>query len=252
MVDKLSDEGIFSVNKLDEIQGRTTIIRSHGIKKNTLQKLYDDGIEIINATCPYVSKTQDFGWQLSNEGYQVIILGDKDHPEVKALKSYVQGEVIIVAGAEELPDKKFDQVGIICQTTRNVKDLQLLVQKLVPLSREIRVINTICNATSVRQQSTVFLAKESDLMIVIGGRNSSNTKMLAKISENFVKTYHIETSSEIEDKWFKGKDKIGLTAGASTPDWIIVEVYNKIIECMGNINQKVENVKDIPGFKEER
>ena len=252
MVAKLSNEGIFSVDKLNEIDGRTTIIRSHGIKKEVLQKLYDDGIEIINATCPYVSKTQDYGWQLSKEGYQVIILGDKDHPEVEALKSYVQGEVIILAEADELPNKKFDRVGIICQTTRNVIDLQLLVQKLVPLCREIRVINTICNATSVRQGSTVLLAKESDLMIVVGGRNSSNTKMLAKISENFVKTYHIETSSEIEDKWFAGKDKIGLTAGASTPDWIIVEVYNKIIECMGNFGQRVDNVEDIPGFKEEQ
>jgi len=252
MVSKLADEGIFSVNKSEDIDGRTTIIRSHGVKKETLQELNNDNIKIINATCPYVSKTQDHGQKLSEEGYQVIILGDKDHPEVEALKSYIQGDAVIVANADELPDLKFNKVDIICQTTRNIKDLQELVQKLVPLSREIKVINTICNATSVRQESTTALAKESDLMIVIGGKNSSNTKMLAKISENFVKTYHIETSYEIEDKWFEGIDEIGLTAGASTPDWIIVEVYNKIIECMGSIEDKIESVDDIPGFKEEK
>lgn len=252
MVAKLAEKGIISLNDSNQINGRTTIIRSHGIKKNTLEKLRKEGIEIINATCPYVSKTQDHGRQLSQNGYQVIILGDKDHPEVKALKSYIEGKVIIIASADELINDKFDRVGIICQTTRSVEDLQLLVQKLIPLSYEIRIINTICNATNVRQQSTIALAKMSDLMVVIGGKNSSNTKMLAKISEKFVKTYHIETLSEIEDKWFKEKENIGLTAGASTPDWIIVEVYNKIIECMGNISPKVNKVDDIPGFKEEK
>ncbi len=251
MVEKLAEEGIVSVNNLDEINDRPTIIRSHGIKKEILQQLKDGEIDIINATCPYVSKTQEYGEQLSKEGYTVIILGDKDHPEVEALRSYVEGDVRIVANANELMDKQYDRVGIICQTTRNIKDLQELVQKLIPFCREIRIVNTICNATTVRQVSTIELAKESDLMIVIGGKNSSNTKMLAKISEIYVETYHIETEREIEEKWFENRSRIGITAGASTPDWIIVEVYNKIIKCMGNIDKKVENIKDIPGFKEE-
>jgi 4-hydroxy-3-methylbut-2-en-1-yl diphosphate reductase len=251
MVERLAENGIVSVNDLDEINNRPTIIRSHGIKKEILQQLQDDKIEIINATCPYVSKTQEYGEQLSNEGYKVIILGDKNHPEVQALSSYVKGDVLIVGSAEDLPVKKYDRVGIICQTTRNVIDLQDLVDKLLPLSRDIRIVNTICNATTVRQGSTIELAKKSDLMIVIGGKNSSNTKMLAKISENYVQTYHIETECEIEEIWFKNKSKVGITAGASTPDWIIVEVYNKIIDCMGNIDKIVENIEDIPGFKEE-
>jgi (E)-4-hydroxy-3-methyl-but-2-enyl pyrophosphate reductase len=252
MVQRLADEGIVSVNELDEIKGRPTIIRSHGIRKEILQTLKDDNIEIINATCPYVSKTQEYGEQLSKEGYRVIILGDKDHPEVKALQSYVEGDVLIVGKAEDLPASIYDRVGIICQTTRNINDLQDLVQKLVPMCRELRIMNTICNATTVRQASTIELAKESDLMIVIGGKNSSNTKMLAKISENFVETYHIETEREIEKKWFDDRKRVGITAGASTPDWIIVEVYNKILKCMGNEDKNVANIEDIPGFKEER
>ncbi|MDO9577996.1 MAG: 4-hydroxy-3-methylbut-2-enyl diphosphate reductase [Candidatus Cloacimonadales bacterium] len=251
MVEKLAEEGIVSVNNLNEINGRPTIIRSHGIKKETLQQLKAGNINIINATCPYVSKTQEYGEQLSREGYTVIILGDKDHPEVEALRSYVEGDVRIVGTADELPTRQYDRVGIICQTTRNIKDLQELGQKLIPLCREIRIVNTICNATTVRQASTIELAKESDLMIVIGGKNSSNTKMLAKISENYVETYHIETEREIEEKWFENRSRIGITAGASTPDWIIVEVYNKILKCMGNIDKIVENIEDIPGFKEE-
>jgi len=250
MVAKLESENIFKVDKIEQIKGRPTIIRSHGIKKEILEELEKNNIEIINATCPYVSKTQDYAKSLSEDGYELIILGDRNHPEVKALRSYVNKEVMIVANADELADKQFKKVGIISQTTRRVEDLQELVNKLVPKCHEIRVINTICNATTIRQNSTLALAKESDVMIVIGGRNSSNTKMLAKICESFVKTYHIETACEIDRKWFKDKQDIGLTAGASTPDWVIVEVYNEILECIGNIN-KIDNIEDIPGFKEE-
>ena len=143
-----------------------------------------------------------------------------------------------------LPDYFYDDV-------KNIEDFQDLIRELSGRSMEMLVYNTICNATNIRQASTLKLAKNSDLMIVVGGRNSSNTKMLAKISEKYIKTYHIETSEEIREDWFNNGMKIGLTAGASTPDWIIVEVYNKIIECMGNIAVKVDQVEDIPGFKEE-
>ncbi len=250
MVAKLESKKIFKVDNIEQIKGRPTIIRSHGIKKEILEELEKNNIEIINATCPYVSKTQDYAKSLSEEGYELIILGDRNHPEVKALRSYVDKEVMIVANADELADKQFKKVGIISQTTRRVEDLQELVTRLVPKCHELRVINTICNATTIRQNSTLALAKESDVMIVVGGKNSSNTKMLAKICESFVKTYHIETACEIDKKWFKDKQDIGLTAGASTPDWIIVEVYNEILECIGNIN-KVDNIENIPGFKEE-
>ena len=251
MVEKLASEGIERVNKVSEIRGRPTIIRSHGVKKEVLEELITNKIEIINATCPYVSKTQEYAKELSEQGYLVVIMGDKNHPEVRALSSYIEGECLIVASAEDIPEEKYQKVGIISQTTRKITDLQKLVNTFIPKCHEMRVMNTICNATSIRQESTLELAKESDLMIVVGGRNSSNTKMLAKISEDFVETFHIETACEIDKEWFKDKKNIGLTAGASTPDWVIVEVYNKIIECMGNINQKVDKIKDIPGFKEE-
>ena len=162
----------------------------------------------------------------------------------------LKGSVIIVENAEQVKDRKFRKVGLISQTTKHIRDLEELVKTLISRCDELYVVNTICNATTIRQNSTIELAQESDLMIVVGGRNSSNTKMLAKICRKFVQTYHIETESEIECKWFKNREDIGITAGASTPDWIIVEVYNKINKCMGDTIQ-VKRVEDIPGFKEE-
>ncbi len=248
MVNKLNEQGIESIEKLSEINDRPTIIRSHGVEKNILQKLKHNNIKILDATCPYVSKTQNFANKLSREGYFVIIMGDKNHPEVQALCSYVSGEVLVVENADELIEKKYEKIGIISQTTRNVKDLQKLVGKLVPLCKEMRIINTICNATTVRQNSTIELAKKSDLMIVIGGKNSSNTKMLAKISTPFVKTFHIETENEIQNKWFENIETVGITAGASTPDLVIVNVYNKIIKDLKSLDNIAKKIEDIPGF----
>jgi (E)-4-hydroxy-3-methyl-but-2-enyl pyrophosphate reductase len=250
MVRKLENKGVHKVEDITDINGRSTIIRSHGVKKEIMERLNREGIEVINATCPYVSKTQQVAKELHEKGFQVIIMGDKDHPEVIALRSYVDGDVIIVNKARQLLDQKFKKVGIISQTTKQIEDLEEIVKVLISRSDELYVVNTICNATTVRQSSTVDLAKESDLMIVIGGKNSSNTKMLAKICRKFVETYHIETESEIDSKWFNGMENIGITAGASTPDWIIVEVYNKINKCMGDTLQ-VDNIDDIPDFKEE-
>jgi 4-hydroxy-3-methylbut-2-enyl diphosphate reductase len=251
MVEKLRKNGIEHIEDLDDIKNRPTIIRSHGVTKEVLTELQNKNIDLIDATCPYVSKTQDYAKELNEKGYQVIIMGDKNHPEVIALRSYVEGEAIIAATPEELPAKKYSRIAIISQTTRNVKDLQKMVSHLVAKSAELLVVNTICNATSIRQKSTLKLAKESDLMIVVGGKNSSNTKMLAKISDNFIETYHIETEDEIDKKWFEDKHKIGFTAGASTPDWIILGVYNKILKYLGKEVQQVDSVELIPGFKEE-
>ncbi|MBC8385903.1 MAG: 4-hydroxy-3-methylbut-2-enyl diphosphate reductase [Candidatus Cloacimonetes bacterium] len=252
MVKNLKEQGIRNVMKISEINKRPTIIRSHGIKKDVFEKLKTEHIEIINATCPYVSKTQQYAEQLCNEGYQLVILGDKDHPEVNALQSYSNKKVIIVSDPKELPGNHFNKIGVISQTTRTIEDLKDLVSSLIPKCRELKVMNTICNATSVRQSATIKLAKESDLMIVIGGKNSSNTKMLARICSKIIETHHIEVAEEIGKEWFNNKCDIGLTAGASTPDWIIVEVYNKISECLGDIIMKASSIADIPGFKEKK
>ena len=246
MVAKLKKLGINTVNDFKEIKDEATIIRSHGIPKDVFEYLKNLPIDIIDATCPYVSKTQEYGKKLSEEGYPIVIMGDNEHPEVIALKSYLKTEPIVVKDVTELKYQKFKKVALLSQTTKNIEEFKKIMLKLLEMSEEVRVINTICNATEVRQKSTQELAHQSDIMIVVGGKNSSNTKMLAKISGKIIQTFHIEEASELSKEWFKGKKRIGITAGASTPDWIIVEVYNKIIEFVGDKSMYVKNVDEIP------
>lgn len=251
VVNRLEEKNIVAIKELSEIDNRPTILRSHGVPKQTIESLVEQEVEIIDATCPYVSRTQLYGKELDDENYQVIILGDKDHPEVIALRSYVEKDAIVAQEVTDLPDKISNKVGIICQTTQRAEKLDELVRNLLPRTKELRIFNTICRATSIRQKATLALAQESDIMIVIGGKNSSNTKQLAKICEKYSKTLHIETSKELKSEWFIDKNKIGLTAGASTPDWCILEVYNRIIEYFGDKTDRISSVESIPGFKEE-
>ncbi len=250
LVERLREKGVHAVNNIDEIDNQTVIIRSHGVEREVLEKLRDKGVEIIDATCPYVAKAQELAKILSKEGYPVVIMGNAEHPEVKAIKSYIEGEVFVIDNGDELPDRAFPRLGLISQTTKSLSDFQQVASNLVPKAKELRIVNTICSATSVRQEATLALAQESDIMIVIGGFNSSNTKMLARICQNIIETQHIETAVELQGCWFNGKKKIGLTAGASTPDWIIVNVYNEINRYTGNGCPLVSSIEEIPGYKE--
>lgn len=251
VVKRLTNKGIIPLETVENIENKPVIIRSHGITKEMREELSRKKLPIIDATCPFVASSQQYVTQLSKEGFPIIIVGNKDHPEVIALKSYADGESYIISTPEELPAKHFTRLAVISQTTQSIENLQDIVAALIPFTNELRLFNTICSATNVRQESTCQLAQESDLMIVIGGKNSSNTRMLFKICQNIVETFLIETSEEFECSWLKKKSNIGLTAGASTPDWIIVEVYNKILKCLGYDRHLVNNVEDIPDFKEE-
>lgn len=252
MVAKLREMGIDHVDTVDDVKkGDTVIVRSHGIPKPELERLRANGNTIIDATCPYVSKTQENAKKLREMGFEVVILGDGLHPEVIALQSYVDNEALVVNGADELPSRHFPRMGIISQTTQVIENYQQLVYKAVPLCEHLYLMNTICNATSIRQEYTEKLASESDLMIVVGGRNSSNTKMLARISTGLTETHHIETADELDPLWLGGKENIGISAGASTPDWIILDVYNRIKQYKGNWEFEAVNVEEIPGYKEE-
>lgn len=252
MVEHLSAKGILEVNNVRELDERPVIIRSHGIPLYELELIRDKGIPLIDATCPYVSKAFDYAKKADEEGYEIFILGNPDHPEIIALKSYIKGQYQIINNDFDLlPEKRIPKAAIICQTTQNSQNLEKLVCKLLSQTNELRVFNTICNATNIRQDATIELAQKSDLLIVIGGKNSSNTKMLATLSAQYTETYHIETAAEINSEWFLKAESIGLTAGASTPDWIILDVYNKIIEIVGNKSKYATCIEDIPGYKEE-
>ena len=250
MVEELQKHNVMQAEKLEQVRDSLVIIRSHGIPQAQKQMLEDNGNRLLDATCPFVSKAQEYIRLLCSAKYPIVILGDNEHPEVVAMKSFCHCETLIVDKAENLPDKKWNKLGVISQTTKSINQLQEIIQFLLPRVQEMRVFNTICTATSLRQESSLQLAQKSDLMIVIGGRNSSNTRMLAAICAEVTQTLHVETAEEIEPQIVKTKGRIGLTAGASTPDKLIVEVYNKINKITGD-RTTVYSVEDIPVNKEE-
>jgi 4-hydroxy-3-methylbut-2-enyl diphosphate reductase len=167
------------------------------------------------------------------EGYQVVILGEKNHPEVKGLMSYANNDVIVVDSKTPLPKLK-KRVGIVVQTTQSLEALKKVLSDAIEHANEIKVYNTICNSTALRLKETEKMARKVDVMFVVGGKNSANTTQLTRLCKSLsVPTYHIETSSEIKEAWIKNAKKLGITAGASTPEWIIKEVEKRIRDIGG-------------------
>jgi len=220
-------------NSLDDIQpGQATVIRTHGIPKNDLERLKAKGGEVIDATCPFVTKPQQIVEEMSQEGYDIVIFGDVNHPEIKGVMSYAIGDVYAVLSVEELEGLTLkERVAVVAQTTRKIEEYNQIVNYLIPRYKEVRVFNTICNATFENQDAAKELAQKADVMIVVGGKQSSNTKQLHSICKKFCPdSYHIESKDELQKSWFEQKKLCGITAGASTPEWIIEEIIAKIRE----------------------
>jgi len=227
------DFNVSLVESLEDVKpGSATVIRTHGIPKNDLKELREKNTKVIDATCPFVTKPQQIVEEMSNEGYDIVIFGDKNHPEIKGVMSYATGPVYAVLSIEELEKIHLrERVSLIAQTTRKIEEYNKIVNWLVPRHKEVRVFNTICNATFENQDAAKELAKRADVMVVIGGKQSSNTKQLYSICKNCCPdSYHIESKDELQKEWFDGKQLCGVTAGASTPEWIIEEIIGKIRE----------------------
>ena len=223
------------VEKIEDIKNdNAVVIRTHGIPKDELALLKQQENEIIDATCPYVTTPQNIVKKMSAEGYSIIIFGDKAHPEIKGVVSYAekQNDAFIVLEAEELKGLPLrSKVALVSQTTKKPEDFLKIVNALILTQREVRVFNTICNATFENQDAAADLAQKADVMIIIGGKHSSNTKMLHSISKNDCpESYLIENETELKSEWFENKKLCGISAGASTPDWIVQNVINKIQE----------------------
>lgn len=231
-IDRLKKDfnvGLYS--SIDEAKnGDTVIIRTHGIPKDDLKTLKNKNIDVINATCPFVTTPQQIVKNMSNEKYSVVIFGDENHPEVKGVKSYGD-DVHVVLEHNDINsiNFKYDKIATVAQTTRQKEKYLDIVNTLVLNHKEVRVFNTICDATFENQAATKELASEVDVMVIIGGKNSSNTKQLLTISkEHCIDSYLIEDEKELDTNWFKNKSLCGVTAGASTPDWIIKNVIKRI------------------------
>jgi len=232
VVQRLEEMGVKPLANMDGVEQGTIIIRSHGVAAEELAEAVSRNLQVVDATCPFVKKAQEHVASLSKAGYDVVVVGDADHPEVQGIVSYATGRVFVVGSGEEaekLP--RMAKIGVVAQTTQSSENLKHVVTACLSKGGEIRVYHTICDATAVRQEEAKALAGKVDCMVVIGGYNSANTKRLAEVcSELLPRTHHIETASQLDPSWFDGVDKVGVTAGASTPKWLIDEVLDRIKE----------------------
>lgn len=232
VVEELKREGVQPIKDMSKIKSGTLIIRSHGIHPKILQKAKSKGLKIIDATCPFVRRAQEDARTLHREGYLVVLVGEAHHPEVQGIMGYAEDKAVVInqeTGSLNLPENK--KVGVIAQTTLNLDTFKKIIGQLLGKTKELKIFNTICNATAKTQKATLEMAKDVDLMIVVGGKNSANTTRLAKLCKEKGKpSYHIETPQELKKGWFRGKNSIGVTAGTSTPNWIINQVIKRIRE----------------------
>jgi 4-hydroxy-3-methylbut-2-enyl diphosphate reductase len=234
VVEKLASGGVSVALSLDEVEGDIIAIASHGVDPGTIEQAQARGFEIIDATCPFVRKAQVVANRLGKAGFGVLVFGDADHPEVRGVLGYAgekAGASLEVPDLDTLPSR----LGILCQTTQNqerfTKFLSRIISRGIHSFSELRIFNTICDATRRHQASALELAGRVDLMFVVGSHDSANTGRLVKIcADSGVATFHIESASEIDPRWLRGQKRLGVTAGASTPDEVIDEVVSALAD----------------------
>ena len=232
VVDRLALAGIRVAESLDQLQGNVLAISSHGVGLEVREDIERRGLKVIDTTCPFVRRAQLAARRLADAGFFVIVFGEESHPEVQGVLGWTRGK-----GVATLALPKFDRlprrIGILSQTTQSFAGFARFVADLVQSDliafSELRVVNTVCDATRKRQQAALELAKRVDVMVVVGGRTSANTRRLAEICSSVgVNTHQIETAAEIDPAWLRDHFRVGVTAGASTPDYVIDEVVAKL------------------------
>lgn len=230
VVEDLRNQGLAVVEDISEVQSGRVVIRSHGAGPQIYQQAYFKNLDIIDATCPFVKNVHQLAIMLHEQCYQIIIVGEREHAEVKGVLDSVNGDAIVLNKIEDLEGQVISpKIGIISQTTQDINYFKKVVTVLLERAKEIRVFNTICLATSKRQQEAADLSKKVDLMIVVGGKNSANTTRLWEICRvNGSKSFQVESPDELCSEWFQNVKKVGVTAGASTPDKQIQKVLKEI------------------------
>ena len=231
VISRLSSQGVEVKDRVAEIQdGTTVVVRTHGAIKDELETAKARGLEVVDGTCPYVKAPQVYVQRMSRDGYHIVVVGDAKHPEIRGVVSYSAGPVTVLAPGEAVPDLPgVKKVAIVAQTTLVGEAFKSVVADCALRFKEVRAFNTICYDTDERQADARTLAAEVDAVVVVGGKQSANTRHLAEIcSELQSRTYHVETAAEIRPEWFAGVSTVGVSAGASTPDWVIAEVVEKL------------------------
>jgi len=236
-VQRLAKAGLKTVNNVDEILSGVVLIRSHGAAPEQIAKLKKKGISIVDATCVLVKRVQQIAKKLDKEGYKVVIIGDENHPEVQAVVGCARNVVVIADEPDFHKLPKNSKLGIVCQTTQSP---EYFSRMLGAIGRhgfsELKVINTLCKEAIKRQKSAVQLCKRVDIMFVLGGLESANTRRLAELCKKHnSQTFHLQNWNEFDKRILAGKNKAGVTAGASTPEWIIAEFVENLA-AFGNPN----------------
>jgi len=232
VVSKLESAGLNQSGDLETIdRDKVVLIRSHGATPQTMQQANDRGLAIVDATCVLVKRAQDVVKQLHEEGYHVVMIGDPNHPEVKGVIGYAPNVTVIDEGADleaALPYK--ERLGIVAQTTHSPEHVADMIAKILCRPyREVKVVNTLCLEVTRRQEAALALCSEVDVIFVLGGLNSANTREMARLCKDAgTDTYHIETWEQFEPRMIAGKTTAGVTAGASTPEWVIQEFVEKL------------------------
>jgi 4-hydroxy-3-methylbut-2-enyl diphosphate reductase len=234
LVEALAKLGVRSIDRLGQAEGRILAITTHGVSPSVLAEINTGHIQLIDTTCPIVRKAQDAVKELAEAGFNVFIFGDANHSEVKGLLGWAGDKGIAALDLNQIyrSVKSPSRLGIVSQTTQTQSDFLRFAGQLMdmfgPNIDEIRLVNTLCKVTQSQQEATLRLARKSQLMIVIGGANSANTRHLVEICFPLVETHLIETADEVDASWFVGKDHIGITAGASTPEEAVEELIDKL------------------------
>ena len=227
-VSKYEEKGLKVVEEIENIpSNERVIIRSHGVGENIYNEAETKSVKIVDTTCPFVKKIHKIVNDFSKKGYKIIIIGNKTHPEVIGINGWCGNNAIVIKSIDEIDNIEFDKDAKYCvvsQTTVDIDKYEEIISKLNEVLNDATMKNTICSATKERQLSAKNLAKEVDCMIVIGGKHSSNTQKLVNICKDLTNTFAIETKDELNKEELKNYKSIGITAGASTPDWIISEV----------------------------
>ncbi|MDD5136034.1 MAG: 4-hydroxy-3-methylbut-2-enyl diphosphate reductase [Candidatus Omnitrophica bacterium] len=233
VVESLSRRGLKVIKDINELKKGVLVISSHGLSPKIRASIVKRGIDIIDTTCPFVLNAQKIAKRLAGEGYTVVIVGDSAHPEVRALVDFAAGRVFVVKDKREAGSLKLDgndRVSIIAQTTQSKENFANVVKEISAKDpKELKVFDTICEDAESRQAQAKKLSRQVDLMLVVGGRNSANTKRLLDVcKKRSGAAYLIETEDEIEDSWLKKIRSVGITSGASTPDWIVKKVADRV------------------------
>lgn len=246
VVEKLQKEGVKIAKEIDDISGGTVVIRSHGVGKATYDKIADKDLKYIDATCPYVKRIHNLVERYYKKGYQIIIVGEKSHPEVIGINGWCNDTAYVINSREEAENMpEIQKACIVAQTTITNEKWNEVLTEVKNKVKHLEVFNTICSTTAERQKEAESIAKSVDVMWVVGGRNSSNTRKLYSICKTYCPmTFIIETANDIDINVMDPQDVVGITAGASTPDWIIKEVVNKMSQLEQKIQEPVNEIHD--------